>query len=42
MRALGGLEDEGLGFGVGGFEHLNVTIELADVLADESIAFAFL
>lgn len=42
LRAFGGLEDEGFGFSVGGFEHLDVAVELADVLADEGVAFSFL
>jgi len=42
LGAFGRLLDERLGFLFRSFELLDVTVELADVLPDEGIAFALL
>jgi len=42
LGAFGGLEDQGFGLRVGGFEHVDVAIEFADILTDERVAFPFL
>ena len=42
LGAFGRLLDERLGFLFGGFELLDVTVELADVLPHKGIAFSLL
>jgi hypothetical protein len=42
LGALRGLEDEGLGLGLGVFEVQDVAVEFADVLSDEGVTFSFL